>query len=968
MIVALMASVILLTILSHASYAQLPPEILSDEGKIAADKLIQKISNSFKGRGNLSLAEAWKGAFTGEPILVHTPEEEPCYYIIPVISNNKVISNIGFSTKTGEWTWYTETYSFSKFPPVSIDEAEKVATAYLQRRGLEGSLGTPIVKTMPDKCLYWTFPLIVNGKAVTKVYVNFFSIEQVLTEESMERKATPLGDVGGGGGITTIAASISQAPAQTASHTIADVPHYYQVKNYYCGPASLEMVFDYYGPDILQYEIADAARTDISYFGTYTDDMRRATHFSDLSTSVGNDEPAYTCTGYTGRDLGYAAFEHWSENYWLNDLKTLIDENYPTVVLTWYDVSHSSGHSRVAIGYDDSMNEIIVHDPWYTQGPNVHFSYTTFQDLWSYSSYWGLFTHPWIVSVNVQAEVYIGSTFTVTGTVTYPCPSPYKTYYYPASFCQATIILPLGLSLAPGETAIKVLGTGSMSAGASTDVSWQVTAANAGSYAVTVSAEGRVSGSVNARGPYPAYSYTDRIGGDQISTTEVVLNPRAPIYIESNDNFTPVNGVTSGSGTENDPYIVEGWDINAENTHGIEIRNTTAHFIIRKCYVHDGWVSSKYGIYFENVINGFAGNNTLENNSHGIYFAFSDNNLLSNNLVENNLYGILLDSSDNNRICHNILINNTNQAHDNGTNYWDNGYPSGGNYWSDYAGLDNYWGENQNTPGGDGFGDTPYDIHMGTNQDHYPLMNPVVSRGVEVSILPSYQSGLPGILLTYTVTVTNTSNVVDNYVLSVGDNAGWGPSVSPEPLLVLPSASDNTTLSVTVPENVVPSTEDNITVTATSQMDNTVSDSGLCTAHVLSPKAEFSLITLYEVGLDLNLYLNQGSKLVVKFYTYENAFEDENVIENFSPPRHVEENKNARHPEGIGVKKVRLDLTTDNTENVIATVNTFVVNRGVLIGRISAIKGRWPFAEPPEKSALISEISGIKSQWPFAPS
>ena len=48
------------------------------------------------------------------------------------------------------------------------------------------------------------------------------------------------------------------------------------------------------------------------------------------------------------------------------------------------------------------------------------------------------------------------------------------------------------------------------------------------------------------------------------------------------------------------------------------------------------------------------------------------------------------------------------------TNTWDNGYPAGGNYWSNYAGVDSNH---------DGIGDSPYIIDA-NNQDRYPLMNP----------------------------------------------------------------------------------------------------------------------------------------------------------------------------------------------------------------------------------------------------
>jgi len=57
---------------------------------------------------------------------------------------------------------------------------------------------------------------------------------------------------------------------------------------------------------------------------------------------------------------------------------------------------------------------------------------------------------------------------------------------------------------------------------------------------------------------------------------------------------------------------------------------------------------------------------------------------------------------------------------------WDDGYPSGGNYWSDYNGTDFHWGPDQSKMGSDGIGDTQYviDEYIVVNQDNYPLVHP----------------------------------------------------------------------------------------------------------------------------------------------------------------------------------------------------------------------------------------------------
>lgn len=56
---------------------------------------------------------------------------------------------------------------------------------------------------------------------------------------------------------------------------------------------------------------------------------------------------------------------------------------------------------------------------------------------------------------------------------------------------------------------------------------------------------------------------------------------------------------------------------------------------------------------------------------------------------------------------------------------WDGGYPYGGNYWSQYSDVDQRSGVNQNQPGADGIGDSPYDMTV-SDTDEYPLIAPVV--------------------------------------------------------------------------------------------------------------------------------------------------------------------------------------------------------------------------------------------------
>jgi parallel beta-helix repeat protein len=105
----------------------------------------------------------------------------------------------------------------------------------------------------------------------------------------------------------------------------------------------------------------------------------------------------------------------------------------------------------------------------------------------------------------------------------------------------------------------------------------------------------------------------------------------------------------------------------------------------------------------------------------GISISSSLDNIIFKNNITSNDDGLFVGSSSGNKIYHNNFINNTNQVFFWGgvlANFWDDDYPSGGNYWSDYTGIDEKNGPNQDLPRSDGIGDSPYVIDE-NNQDRY---------------------------------------------------------------------------------------------------------------------------------------------------------------------------------------------------------------------------------------------------------
>jgi parallel beta-helix repeat protein len=163
-----------------------------------------------------------------------------------------------------------------------------------------------------------------------------------------------------------------------------------------------------------------------------------------------------------------------------------------------------------------------------------------------------------------------------------------------------------------------------------------------------------------------------------------------------------------------------------ENYNGIGLFASSRNYII------GNYLANNYrGIQFSNGSNGNSlSANDITNNTHGIFlFDSIQNSIVANNLTKNEI-GMGFKESSYNMIRSNYFIDNERQVYDvniedstvtTSTNIWGVGYPGGGNYWSDYTGVDVKSGENQTQIGSDGLGDTPYVIDE-KNKDNFPLM------------------------------------------------------------------------------------------------------------------------------------------------------------------------------------------------------------------------------------------------------
>src|SRR3990167_10249464 len=341
-----------------------------------------------------------------------------------------------------------------------------------------------------------------------------------------------------------------------SSYEIIDVPFHRQITRYSCGDASFEMVYDYHQKDIDQRAIIDVCRTS-EHVGTRVFDMVRAAHFSSKSAAASSryyPEQAPQNGWSSSLQIGLAGFGYAGESCWLNELKEVISQGYPIMVLNHFSESDLGGHFRVAIGYD---NETITFlDPWDRFWPRkLKISNEEFCDeIWNYPPpsqfnnetsppFWAAFMAPWKVEVSYLSLNYSESDYfenkqfnfiQVFANVSYPCPAPFcgkeaKTREYPAENTNISIQLPTNMILV---NASQTISPGTLHAGDSILVSWTVkiddsldvkfsTTDPLDSTNIQVTASGLIHGSVpkafccyNGEGGtyYPPYSYSDILG------------------------------------------------------------------------------------------------------------------------------------------------------------------------------------------------------------------------------------------------------------------------------------------------------------------------------------------------------------------------------------------------------------------------------------------------------------------------
>ncbi|UCH89244.1 MAG: right-handed parallel beta-helix repeat-containing protein, partial [Thermoplasmata archaeon] len=173
---------------------------------------------------------------------------------------------------------------------------------------------------------------------------------------------------------------------------------------------------------------------------------------------------------------------------------------------------------------------------------------------------------------------------------------------------------------------------------------------------------------------------------------------------------------------------IEGCNISSNEFYGLYLWQSPNNDIIK----NNVSSNKRHGIYLKSSSFIKIMDNTVSSNDKvGILFSYGDRNkIIGNDISFNNLSGLYLSMSIWNKIYHNNFISNLNQANETiSFNFWNDTYPSGGNYWSDFSPTCQDFYDGSTTPqtsgSPDDICDNKYDIEI-NGADYYPLTIPYV--------------------------------------------------------------------------------------------------------------------------------------------------------------------------------------------------------------------------------------------------
>ncbi|MFQ5919593.1 MAG: NosD domain-containing protein [Thermoplasmata archaeon] len=250
----------------------------------------------------------------------------------------------------------------------------------------------------------------------------------------------------------------------------------------------------------------------------------------------------------------------------------------------------------------------------------------------------------------------------------------------------------------------------------------------------------------NGAGIYLFSTTNATLRGNHLTSNGLTFWGREMVHLSSHDidvsnlvNGAPLRYHRDCSGLTVDGVLVG--QLVVANCTDVRISNlqiTDTETAIKLAYV-DGarlensviYANRGLGIELERVRNTtIVGNTVVLNEEGGIgLLSSSQITIVGNNVTYNGVpifgqAGVGLKFTSDTLIYRNNIINNSKQAEVvvGRGDAWDNGYSSGGNFWSDYSGEDRCSGPEQDVcPDPDGLGDTPYEVDF-SGVDNYPLM------------------------------------------------------------------------------------------------------------------------------------------------------------------------------------------------------------------------------------------------------